>query len=70
MMAFLSRVAHCARPPLARPFITLPDFSSLSPFAGQDGNGNGSVKDTQVYHERKIFPYVSMLYTAYLELEA
>ncbi|KAH9943152.1 dehydrase and lipid transport-domain-containing protein [Epithele typhae] len=52
-MALVRRLVHCTRPQLARSFITLPDLSSLSPFSGQDGNNQGS----QVYHERKVFPY-------------
>ena len=51
----LPRLAHCARPRSARSFLTLPDLSSLSPFSGQDGGP----ADKQVYHERKIFPYVA-----------
>ncbi|ETW83605.1 lipid transport protein [Heterobasidion irregulare TC 32-1] len=36
---------------MRRTFITLPDFSSLSPFSN-------SVPEAQTYHERKILPYV------------
>ncbi|KAI0722330.1 dehydrase and lipid transport-domain-containing protein [Cerioporus squamosus] len=52
-MALLYRLAHHTRPQLSRNIFTLPDLSSLSPFSGQGGND----QDSQVYHERKIFPY-------------
>ncbi|KAI0787184.1 hypothetical protein BC629DRAFT_1515480 [Irpex lacteus] len=37
-----------------RSFLSLPDLSSLSPFAGSSG---GNSQDPQTYHERKILPY-------------
>ncbi|KAI0775910.1 dehydrase and lipid transport-domain-containing protein [Trametes elegans] len=52
-MVLLPRLARGTSHRLSREIFTLPDLSSLSPFAGQGGNE----PPAHVYHERKIFPY-------------
>jgi len=56
------------RRPAQRSIFTLPDFSSLSPFSGSNGNND---QEPQTYHERKIFPYKpSQLYQLVADVES